>query len=390
MKTVAVFTSSRSDWGILTVLVDALVQDESIEVTVMAGGSHFDPVFGNTINEVKEKYPEIVVSLDSGPVGDTPEEAARMAGKLMEMTGRSLAGIDPDCLIILGDRFEALSCAISALLNSVPVLHIHGGEITTGAIDDAVRHSISKIARFHFPVHHEYRDRLLQLGEEPGSVSVVGSLAVEALENQNLNVFGESGSYVPDKVPENFYVCAVHPVTTSPGETEEILNALEPIFLSDPSVSVFLTSPAPDPGHQLIQDRYDDWCARRPETFSFQKSLGSKKFLSLVSSSRALVGNSSSGLLEAPSLGVPTINLGSRQDGRIRAESIVDSSPDPDSVRAAFAKINSPEFQDFARRVVNPLRGAAPSRTIVEFIKQTEFSVLAPKKFIDWEPHVDS
>lgn len=390
MKTVAVFTSSRSDWGILTVLVDALVQDESIEVTVLAGGSHFDPVFGNTIDEVKEKYPEIVVGINSGPVGDTPEEAARMAGKLLEMTGRSLAEIGPDCLIILGDRFEALSCAISALLNSIPILHIHGGEITTGAIDDAVRHSISKIARFHFPVHHEYRDRLLQLGEEPGSVSVVGSLAVEALENQNLNVFGESGSYVPDKVPENFYVCAVHPVTTSPGETEEILNALEPIFLSDPSVSVFLTSPAPDPGHQLIQDRYDDWCARRPETFSFQKSLGSKKFLSLVSSSRALVGNSSSGLLEAPSLGVPTINLGSRQDGRIRAESIVDSSPDPDSVRAAFAKINSPEFQDFARRVVNPLRGAAPSRTIVEFIKQTEFSVLAPKKFIDWEPHVDS
>ena len=390
MKTVAVFTSSRSDWGILTVLVDALVQDESIEVTVMAGGSHFDPVFGNTINEVKEKYPEIVVSLDSGPVGDTPEEAARMAGKLMEMTGRSLAGIDPDCLIILGDRFEALSCAISALLNSVPVLHIHGGEITTGAIDDAVRHSISKIARFHFPVHREYRDRLLQLGEEPGSVSVVGSLAVEALENQNLNAIDELESYFPGKIPDNFYVCAVHPVTTSPGEAAEILDALEPIFLSDPSVPVFLTSPAPDPGHQLIQDRYDDWCARHPETFLFQKSLGSKKFLSLVSSSSALVGNSSSGLLEAPSLGVPIINVGSRQDGRIRAESIVDSGPDPDSVRAAFAKIKNPEFQDFARRVVNPLRGVAPSRTIVSFIKQTEFSVLAPKKFIDWEPHVDS
>ena len=109
-----------------------------------------------------------------------------------------------------------------------------------------------------------------------------------------------------------------------------------------------------------------------------------------MSSSSALVGNSSSGLLEAPSLGVPIINVGSRQDGRIRAESIVDSGPDPDSVRAAFAKIKNPEFQDFARRVVNPLRGVAPSRTIVSFIKQTEFSVLAPKKFIDWEPHVDS
>lgn len=390
MKHVAVFTSSRSDWGILSILVDALVESAGIKVTLLASGSHSDSLFGNTINEVNENYSEIVVSLDPGPVGETPEEATRMAGRLLEMTGRSLAEIKPDCLVILGDRFEALSCTISGLLNSVPVLHIHGGELTSGAIDDSVRHSISKIAQIHFPAHARYRGRLLQLGEEPNSIRVVGSLAVEGLENRTLDSRGDMESFLARKIPDNSFVCAVHPVTASPGETEKILDALETLFFEDPSVSIFLTSPAPDPGHQVVQNRFDNWCANRPDKFFFEKSLGSRKFLSLVAISRALVGNSSSGLIETPSLGVPTINIGSRQDGRIRADSVVDANPGLDAIRAAFDKVKNPQFRAIARKTVNPLTGVSPSKSIVNFIEQTDFSALGRKKFIDWEPYVDS
>ena len=234
MKHIAVFTSSRSDWGILETLVRRLRSTTSLRTTILASGSHFDSRFGNTVDSITAKNADITVLLDAGPVGESPHEASVLAGSLSQLVSGWCAESSPDAIVILGDRFEALACAFAAVLHGIPIVHLHGGEITTGAIDDSIRHALSKLARLHFPVHEDYKRRLIQLGEDPDSIIVAGSLAVEGLSNEPLLSRTQLGSRLAIDIPDSFVVCAVHPVTTSRTEAMAILDALEIAFLNTP------------------------------------------------------------------------------------------------------------------------------------------------------------
>jgi UDP-hydrolysing UDP-N-acetyl-D-glucosamine 2-epimerase len=385
MKHIAVFTSSRSDWGILETLVSKLCATEGIRTTVLASGSHFDTRFGNTIDAIMAAYPTVTVQLDPGPVGQSPHEAAVLASRVSGLVSAWCGEGPPDALVILGDRFEALACASAVVLHGIPIIHLHGGEITTGAIDDSIRHALTKLARLHFPVHEDYRRRLVQMGEDPHSIVVTGSLAVEGLKDQPLLSRSELESRLEMDIPDSFLVCAVHPVTTSDSEVGDILDAVEHAFQEHPEVRIILTAPAPDPGFEKIESRFAQWCGNHPRSFSYRASLGLSNFLSLVALSLGLVGNSSSGLLEIPSLGVPTLNIGTRQQGRVRASSVIDSQPTLSDVGKALRQILSPEFQEIARHTVNPLAGKHPSRAIIDVIEATDFTALCPKLFRDVE-----
>ena len=385
MKHIAVFTSSRSDWGILGTLVSKLCATEGIRTTVLATGSHFDSRFGSTIDAIVAAHPDVTVELDAGPVGQSPHEASRLTSRVSELVSAWCEEGSPDAVVILGDRFEALACASAVVLHGIPIIHVHGGEITTGAIDDSIRHALTKLARLHFPVHEDYRRRLIQMGEDPESIVVAGSLAVEGLKEQTLLSRSELESRLQMHIPDSFLVCAVHPVTTSDSEVGDILDAMEHAFHNHPEVHIILTAPAPDPGFEEIERRFAQWCSDHPRSFSYRASLGSSNFLSLVAMSFGLVGNSSSGLLEIPGLGVPTLNIGTRQQGRVRANSVVDAQPTVSGVGTALRRILSPEFQEKARQTVNPLAGEHPSRAIIDVIEATDFTAMGPKLFRDME-----
>ena len=385
MRHIAVFTSSRSDWGILETLVHGLRSATSVTTTIVATGSHFDPRFGDTIRAITAEYADLTLSLDAGPVGNSPHEACLMASRITQLVSQWCEESAPDAMVILGDRFEALSCAVAAVVHGVPIVHLHGGEITTGAIDDSIRHALSKLARLHFPVHDDYKRRLIHMGENPASIISAGSLAVEGMTREPLLPREELGSWLKMDIPNAFVVCAVHPVTTSPTEVSGILDSLEQSFAEHSELQVVLTAPAPDPGYADIERRFEKWCANQPETFSYRPSLGSRNFLSLVSHSSGLVGNSSSGVLEIPSLGVPTLNIGTRQQGRVRASSVIDSQPTVSDVRAGLSRMLSSDFQRLARQTINPIAGEHPSRAIIEALERTEFSALGAKAFHDLE-----
>jgi UDP-hydrolysing UDP-N-acetyl-D-glucosamine 2-epimerase len=383
-KNVAVFTSSRSDWGILETLVRALAAHSEVSLSILVTGSHCDERFGLTAREVEGAYPLNTVRWETGPVGDSAADATLMASNVLRLAGDWFALNPIDVVVILGDRFEALACGIAAVVHSVPIAHLHGGEVTTGAIDDSIRHALTKLARLHFPVHAEYRNRIIQLGEDPESIFTAGSLAIEGLEKSELKSISEIERDLDVSLPPDFVVCAVHPVTNQPEETSHILGSLDHAFKLRPHLGVFLTAPAPDPGFQEVQDTFDKWIEREPSRFLYRTSLGSQNFLSLISHSRGLVGNSSSGVLEVPSLSVPTLNIGSRQEGRVRALSVIDAVPNREAVDAAMEKLLSTEFQQLARKVSNPIAGEAPSREIVTRIVDSQKNKTA-KLFWDLE-----
>ena len=385
MRHIAVFTSSRSDWGILETLVHGLRSANRLKTTIVATGSHFDARFGETIHAITAEYADLTVGLDAGPVGDSPHEASLMASRLTRLVSQWCGESAPDAMVILGDRFEAMACGLAAALHGIPIVHLHGGEITTGAIDDSIRHALSKLARLHFPVHAEYRQRLIQMGEAPSSIVLAGSLAVEGLIRKPLRTLDELGSELEIEIRDPFVVCAVHPVTTSPGEVDVILGSLEQAFGECSKLQVVLTSPAPDPGFADIERRFEGWCAKEPDKFIHRASLGSGNFLSLVSHSSGLVGNSSSGVLEIPSLGVPTLNIGTRQRGRVRASSVLDSQPTVSEVRAGLSRMLSTNFRRLARQTINPIAGEHPSRAIITALEGTDFAALGAKEFHDLE-----
>lgn len=385
MNHIAVFTSSRSDWGILETLVHGMRSASSLTTTIVATGSHFDPRFGDTIRAITEEYADLTVSLDAGSMGNSAHEASLMASRIMQLVSQWCEESAPDAMVILGDRFEALSCAVAAVVHGIPIVHLHGGEITTGAIDDSIRHALSKLARLHFPVHDDYKKRLVQMGENPASIVSAGSLAVEGLTREPLLPRDELSSRLAMDIPQPFVVCAVHPVTTSPTEVSAVLDSLEQAFADHPELRVVLTAPAPDPGFADIERRFEEWCASLPDRFTHRASLGSRNFLSLASYSSGLVGNSSSGVLEIPSLGVPTLNIGTRQQGRVRATSVIDSPPTVSDVRSGLSRMLSTDFQGLARRTINPIAGEYPSRAIIEALQGTDFATLGAKAFYDSE-----
>ena len=382
MRKICVITGSRAEFGLLRWMMEAIERSPAMALQVVATGSHLSPEFGLTYREIEAAGFTIDRKVAMLLSSDTSTGVTKSIGLGVIGFADALRELDPDLVVLLGDRYEILAAATAAMIAHKPIAHLHGGEKTEGAFDDAIRHTITKMAHLHFVAAEEYRRRVIQLGEDPARVHLVGALGLDSLKRFELMSRPELEDSLDFRLGERNLLVTFHPETLLPGlaelHTGELLDALD--VLSD--VSMVFTLPNADTEGRKIASMIEAFVASRPNARSFV-SLGQLRYLSLVSLVDAVVGNSSSGLIEVPSLGKPTVNIGERQKGRIRASSVIDCEPRRDDILKAIAATYEPGFRARLTSVINPYGSGGASDAIAQVIESCDLSTLIRKRFYD-------
>lgn len=380
---ICVATGTRAEYGLLKPLISAIQEDANFQLQILATGAHLSPEFGLTYKVIEKDGFKIDKKVEMLLSSDTPRSIVKSMGLGMIGYADALQDLSPDLLVILGDRYEMLSIASSALIFNIPIVHIHGGEITEGAYDDAIRHSISKMSHLHFTSTEEYKNRIIQLGENPQNVHNVGAIGIDSIKNLPLLSKEELEENLGIKFKQFNYQVTFHPSTLdieSPENQFRIL--LEAIDLEENSFFVFTKSNA-DTGGRIINQMIDDYVKKNPQKAIAFTSLGNLRFLSLVQFCDAVVGNSSSGILEVPSLKTATINIGDRQKGRIQAESIINTKVSEIEILDAFDKVKSEEFKNKVKDSVNPYGTGDTTEKIMNVLRQINLETFRTKQFHD-------
>lgn len=339
-RRVAVLTTSRADYGLLSCLMKRLDADPRFRLLPVACGSHLSAAHGRTTREIAADGLTIAARVPTAPRSDSPVEAARALGRGLSGFASAFARLRPDLLVVLGDRYELLAAASAAVVLRIPIVHIHGGESSEGVIDEQVRHAITKLSHVHLPAAEAYRRRLLALGEDPRFVRCFGAPGLESIRLLKPLPHAELERRVGLPVDRRTIVVTWHPDDSGAAGLDATLGALDASGLR----AVF-TAGGADVGGSALNARAARWCAARRGRASFVASLGNHAYLSLARSCGAVVGNSSSGIIEAPSLRVPTVNIGTRQKGRLRSPSVIDCAPRRAAVAAALRRAASDAFR---------------------------------------------
>lgn len=381
MRKICVYTSTRAEYGLLRRVIQGISDNETLQLQILASGMHLSPEFGMTIQEIRDDGFEPDESIEILLSSDSSAAICKSMGLAMIGYGEALQRLKPDIVVVLGDRFETFCMAAAAQVCRVPLAHIHGGETTEGAIDEAFRHSITKMSHLHFASCEAYRHRIIQLGEDPNRVFNVGALGVENIRQMSLlerNVLGDSLGF---NLENPYFLVTFHPVTlekdTSEGQSRALLNVLDAF----PEYNVIFTKANADTDGRVINRMIDAYAERQPERCLSVASLGSLRYLSAMKFASAVIGNSSSGIIEAPSFKVPTINIGDRQKGRVMAENVVNCEPSSASIKAAIRKSLSSEFQQVLLHTVNPYDKIDTASEIVSMIATFDPAGLLKKQF---------
>jgi UDP-hydrolysing UDP-N-acetyl-D-glucosamine 2-epimerase len=368
-----VFTGTRAEYGLLTPLLKRLEADADTELTLLVSGSHLSERHGHTVDAIRADGFAIGAEVALPLHDDSRLGVALAMGEAVSGCARALDGIKPDLLVLLGDRWECLACATAASLLGVPVAHIHGGETTEGAVDEQFRHAITKLSRLHFTSCEPYRKRVIQLGEEPDTVFNVGALGVENVKTVPLMDRDALETDLDFSLDNRFLLVTYHPVTLAEdgaAETEGFFAGLESVLAEDESLKAVITGANADPGGSLVDARAAQLHDRFPGRTLVTPSLGLIRYLSAMRLCTAVAGNSSSGILEAPSFNVPTVNVGDRQKGRERAASVFDCAPDADAVARTLRHALSPKGADVAKQARNPYEKYGTSQRMLDILKQ--------------------
>jgi GDP/UDP-N,N'-diacetylbacillosamine 2-epimerase (hydrolysing) len=381
-RRVCVVTGSRADYGLLRWTMEAIRKAEDLELQVVATGMHLSPRFGSTYREIEQDGFRIDVKVDMALDSDSPAGIARSMGAGLTGFGEALQALRPDLLLLLGDRFEIFCAAAAALVARTPVAHLHGGEKTEGAFDEALRHSITKMSHLHFVAAEEYRGRVIQLGESPDRVFLVGGLGIENILKLPLLERPALEAALGFELMRKNLLVTFLPATldaqSSEAQFAELLAALEPLE----DTRLIFTLPNADPGGQALIGMVEEFAARHGNAQA-RASLGQLLYLSCLRHVDAVVGNSSSGLCEAPSFRTATINIGDRQRGRLRAASVIDCAPGRDAIAAAIERAYSAEFRAGLAAVRNPYGETAASDRIVPVIRSYPLDTILKKSFYD-------
>lgn len=381
-RKVCVVTGSRAEFGLLRWVIEAIRAEESLALQLIATGAHLSPEFGLTFKTIEELGFQIDRKVEMLVSSDTGVGVAKSLGLALIGFGDALQDLQPDLLLLLGDRYETFAAAAAALAARVPVAHVHGGELTRGAIDDAMRHAITKMSHLHFVAAEAYRRRVIQLGEQPERVFRVGALGIESIARLPLLGRAELEAELGFELGPCSLLITFHPATLEEvdprAQMAELLAALE--TMSD--VRLIFTMPNADPGGLAIANMITHFVATHANARAYH-SLGQTLYLSCARHVDAVVGNSSSGLIEVPTLGKPTVNIGNRQQGRLKASSVIDCSPERHSIIEALRKIRTPAFQRSLRDVRNPYGSGTPSTKIVEVIRNASLQGIIRKSFYD-------
>ena len=383
MKNITVATTSRSDYGILYPLLREIDNDKELNLHLLISGSHLSKEYGKTISEIINdgfKDYEIFDVLGQTNSKENPQ-AVIMSNTINEFSNYFFKN-KPDILVLLGDRFETLGVAISAMLNKIPIAHIHGGEKTIGAIDDAIRHSITKLSHLHFVSCDEYKNRVRQLGENPNNIFSVGSLGVENISSIKLKSKENLQSILKIKNNKQIFLVAYHPTTLSeltPIEEFKILLSALQIYKEQ---NIVFTGSNIDHGGSDINKLIIDTVSKNTNYYFFN-SLGRDLFLNLMYHCDLIIGNSSSGIIEAPSFKKPVLNIGRRQEGRVMAKNILQAPLDVTEIRNAIDRASQKAFNDELKDVVNPYAKNNVSKEITGILKTFSSEKLLEKNFVD-------
>lgn len=372
MKNVAVFTGTRADYGLLHPLLSKLTQHSEMNLQLIVSGMHLSPQFGETWRTIEADGFAIDAKVDMLLASDTGCGVAKSMGVGVIGFADALERLRPDCLVILGDRYEALAIAQVAAVMRVPIAHLHGGELTEGAYDDPIRHAITKLSHYHFVASEEYRQRVIQMGEQPASVWNVGALGIENIRTVPRLPVSAINQKFDLNLKQPFFLVTYHPVTAGDEDSEQTFKNLLAALDEFPGHQVLLTYPNSDNGgHRLIQ-LLEHYASERIGRVFAVPSLGMQCYLSAVALSEAVIGNSSSGIIEVPSLKVPTVNIGIRQKGRLAADSVIHAGTTREMIAQAIGQALSPRARQVSGNCQNPYGSGETSEKIVDVLQKQQ------------------
>ncbi|PJZ45525.1 UDP-N-acetylglucosamine 2-epimerase [Leptospira brenneri] len=375
-------TGTRAEYGLLKRLMKLIQTSPIFELQVIATGMHLSPEFGLTYQEIEEDGFLIDRKVEMLLSSDTSFSIAKSVGLGMIGLSDALKDLKPDLVFLLGDRFELLSVAPICLFSNIPIAHIHGGEITEGAYDDAIRHSITKMSNLHFVATEEYRNRVIQLGENPETVFCVGGLGVDAIKNLQFLNKEELENELDFRFGERNLLVTFHPVTLEEHSSLEQFDYLLSALDKFPEINIIFTLPNSDNGSRGLIDKINTYVSGRKNSKAFT-SLGQLKYFSTIRFVDAVVGNSSSGLLEVPTLKKFTINIGDRQKGRVRAKSVLDCQPNQDEIENTLKLIYTNEYKSLLRDIQNPYGEGDASEKIFKIVQSRIGNLSTKKNFFD-------
>lgn len=369
MKRIGIMTGTRAEYGLLKPLMQEINKDNDMELYLIVSGMHLSPEFGMTYQEIEEDGFQINAKVEMLLSSDSPAGISKSIGLGVIGFADEFQRADLDMLILLGDRYEALSAAICAMVMRIPIAHLHGGELTEGAIDEGIRHSITKMSYLHFTSTEQYRNRVIQLGENPERVFYVGALGVENIKKINLMTKEELERSIHFEIDENTVVVTYHPVTLENNTVEEQFLNLLKVLDRNPKIRMIFTKANADTNGRIVNELIDKYAAQNSERACAFVSLGQKRYLSALKYCRIVIGNSSSGIIEAPSFGKPIINIGDRQKGRICADSVINCGYTQQEIQQAMETALTEEFENKARNCRNPYEKENTAANIISVIK---------------------
>ena len=381
-KKICVVTGSRAEYGLLYWLMKGINKDPELELQIVATGMHLSSEYANTYQQIEYDGFVIDKKVDIELSSDSELGISKSMGLGMIGCAKAFNDLKPDLCVVLGDRFEIFSAVSAAMIAKIPIGHIHGGEATEGLIDESIRHSITKMSHIHFVATDEYKNRVIQLGEQPDRVFNVGGLGIDNINKLKLlsrKAFEQATNF---SLGEKNILVTFHPVTLEKSTAEiqfkELLRALDELL----DTKIIFTKSNSDTDGRVINRMIDDYVTDHDNTISFT-SMGQLNYLSALQYMDAVVGNSSSGLIEAPSFKIGTINIGDRQKGRIKAESVISCSSEKDDISKSLIKLYSPEFQNLIKNTKNPYGTGGASKKIINIIKDFNLMGILKKSFYD-------
>lgn len=382
MKKVCVVTGTRAEYGLLYWLMKEIEADNELELQLIATGMHLSPEFGLTYKEIEKEF-KIDKKIEMLLSSDTSVGISKSMGLAQISFAEAYEDLKPDVVIVLGDRYEILSAVSASMIARIPIVHLSGGETTESAFDEAIRHSITKMSHLHFTATEEYKNRVIQLGEHPSRVFNVGGMGIENIKRLKLLSYEEFEESISFKLNKKNILVTFHPVTlensTAKEQFQELLDAIDELE----ETNIIFTKANSDTDGRVINQMIDEYVIKNSSKSISFISLGQLRYLSALQYVDAIVGNSSSGLAEAPSFGIATINIGDRQKGRIKADSVIDCKPEKKAILDAFKKSNTQEFKNELKIVKNPYGDGCASQKIIEVLKTTNLANILKKAFYD-------
>jgi len=383
VKKICVITGTRAEYGLLYWLMKEIDADPALELQLIVTGSHLSNKYGHTVDIIEKDGFNITARVDIDLNDDSPAGIAQSMGRCIDGVSGVLENLKPDIFVVLGDRYEVLAAVQAAMLHGLPIAHIHGGEVTEGAMDDAMRHAITKLSTLHFAAAEPYRERIIQMGEQPDHVFTVGAPGLDQINQTQMLSRTEISSALNIDADTPYFLITMHPATRSDQPAEAEVMSLLSALKSFPDHAMIFTGVNADTGNDAITAQIKKFVSDSKTIAHMFTSLGQLRYLSAAKYADAVLGNSSSGIIEAPALGVPTVNIGDRQKGRLRATSVIDCIAEPSAIVSTITKALNPSFREISLGAPSPYGNSGASKRIKNVLTKFDAQPFQQKTFYD-------